>query len=159
MDKKNKAALLYTWTKRFTHMFNSIPVQIRPDSEMSIGGRQRKCQLPEKPIPGPFVSNIYDIGMDLVALPLERMASIQKLHRQILNQQFQDCPTHSAQAATKKRKIGKFAQLFDRIVSKVSGEWCGPDMELTTTTATITTTASTTTTYSSTTEPSAAFWG
>ena len=96
------------------------------------GGRQRKCQLPEKPIPGPYVTDIYDIGMDLVSLPLERLADIQKLHRQILGQQFQDCPAHTAQAATKKRKIEKFAQLVDRIVGKVSGEWCGPERELTT---------------------------
>ena len=124
------------------------------------GGRQRKCQLPEKPIPGPYVQDIYDIGMDSVALPLERMTGIQKLHRQILNQQFQDCPAHTAQAGTKKRKIEKFAQLFDRITNKVSGEWCGPEMRApTTTTSTSTTTASTTTTYSSTTEPSPAFWG
>ena len=120
------------------------------------GGRQRKCQLPEKPIPGPYVTEIYDIGMDFMALPLERIAEIQNLHRRILGQQFQDCPAHTAQAATKNRKIEKFAQLFDRIINKVSGDWCGPERAPTTTT---TATTSTTTTYSSTTEPSALFKG
>ena len=121
------------------------------------GGRQRKCQLPEKPIPGPYVTDIYNIGMDLVALPLERMADIQKLHRQILGQQFQDCPAHTAQAATKKRKIEKFAQLFDRIIVKVSGEWCGPERAPTTRTTTYTSTTTATTTTS--TEPYDLFWG
>ena len=93
-----------------------------------------------------------------MALPLERMAEIQNLHRRILGQQFQDCPAHTAPAATKNRKIKKFGQLFDRIVNKVSGDWCGPEREPTTTT-TATTTTATTTTYSSTTEPSDLFWG
>ena len=121
------------------------------------GGRKRKCQgPPEKPIPRIYIKDIYDIDLD--ALPLERMEKIQKLHRQILIQQFQDCPARTAQAATKNRKIEKFAQLFDRIVNKVSGDWCGPERGPTTTTYTSTTTATTTTTIS-TTEPSPAFWG